>query len=73
MWILRKGRFIRVQLEIDPCWNQSDIWAARNLVCRFVTEDRAQPASLSIAAIWKRKWGGTTYPGRVETLLRDVV
>lgn len=74
MWLLREGRIIRVDLEIDPCWNTMDIWKAQNLFARFKSlgyssDDCAIYAS---ALVWKNKWSGTKYSDEVESTLSAI-
>ena len=73
MWLLRDNKIIRVDMYIDPCWNESDIWRARNLVGRFkhlgYSDEDAN--SMAAAQIWKSKWNGTQYNRRVEKTLKN--
>ena len=72
MWLLRDGVRIRVQLNIDPCWNTQDIWAARNLYAKFISSGYStnDASSLASAGVWKRKWAGMAYPVWIENALK---
>ena len=67
--MLRDGRHIRVDLETDPCWSELDIWKARNLYVRFKSLGYEDSAVYASAAVWKKKWSGTTYSNEVESTL----
>jgi len=71
MWILRNGLRIRVDMYVDPCWNNDDIMSARNLFARFITSGYSKSDASSFAAtiIWKRKWPDTTYSKPLEQSL----
>jgi hypothetical protein len=71
MWILRNGHHIRVNIEIDPCWNNEDIWRATNLFARFkaLGHDEQTANSIACAAVWKAKWQGTVYNSVLESQL----
>ena len=71
MWILRNGKRIRVKLIEDPCWNVADKWTARNLYAKFISAGYStnDSASLASAAVWKKKWVGTTYSDWIENTL----
>lgn len=74
MWLLRDGCIIRVDLEIDPCWNALDIWKARNLFARFknLGYTNTDSAVYASASVWKTKWAGTKYSDEVESTLRAI-
>lgn len=74
MWILRNGVNIRVDLDVDPSWNNNDIWTARNLYARFkiMGYSNEDCASYSKASVWKQKWKGTIYSNEVEKTLSNI-
>ena len=73
MWLLRKGRLIRVDLYIDPCWSASEIWSMRNMYCRFRSDGLSDSEAISLASVklWKEKWSGTQYIDRVELSVKN--
>jgi hypothetical protein len=70
-WVLRNGRYIRVVLNIDPCWSRADICKGANLYAKFICDgfNESEASSLASAAIWKTKWVGTIYDRKTETIL----
>ena len=74
-WVLRNGRYIRVILNIDPCWSKADIYKGVNLYAKFVSSgySESESSSLAAAAIWKDKWVGTIYDTKTETILKKSV
>jgi hypothetical protein len=70
-WVLRNGKYVRVHLNIDPCWNSLDIASYCNLYAKFVCNDydEIEARSLATAEIWKRKWVGTVYDKKTESIL----
>jgi len=72
--MLRDGHHIRVDLETDPCWSEMDNWTARNLFVRFKSLGyiNADCSIYASAAVWKKKWSGTTYSNEVESTLRAI-
>lgn len=73
MWLLRKGRIIRVDMYIDPCWSSQDCWTASNLYARFrsLGSSSTEAESLASVAVWKQKWN-LAYPARVEKSLLNI-
>ena len=73
-WQLRNGQYIRVILNIDPCWNKKDVMKAGNLYVKFISSgyDESEARSLASAAIWKEKWPGTVYSSNTECVLNKV-
>lgn len=71
-WVLRNGNYIRVILNIDPCWTRKDILKAGNLYAKFICAgySESEATSLATAAIWKAKWEGTVYDNKTESVLR---
>jgi len=74
MWLLHNGQHIRVDLNIDPCWNSHDIWMARNLYVRFKVNGYSNDdaSSYASAAVWKQKWTGLKYSKEVESTLHTI-
>jgi hypothetical protein len=74
-WLLRNGRYIRVILNIDPCWSKADICKASNIYAKFICNgySESEAASLASASVWKEKWVGTIYDKRTETILSRCV
>lgn len=74
MWILRNGKHIRVDIDIDPSWNENDIWQARNLYSRFKSMgySNSDCAVYASVIVWKKKWNGTTYSKEIETALLNI-
>jgi hypothetical protein len=70
-WVLRNGHYIRVILNIDPCWTKTDIYKGGNLYAKFISEgySESEASSLAAASIWKSKWVGTVYDKKTETIL----
>jgi hypothetical protein len=74
-WLLRNGRYIRVILNIDPCWSKADICKAGNIYVKFICNgySESEAASLASASVWKEKWVGTIYDKKTETILSRCV
>ena len=70
-WVLRNGRYIRVTLNIDPCWTKTDIYKGGNLYAKFICDgySESEAAGLASSSIWKTKWSGTVYDKKTETIL----
>ena len=70
-WVLRNGRYIRVILNIDPCWTKQDIFKGGNLYAKFICDgySESEASSLAAASIWKTKWVGTVYDKKTEAIL----
>ena len=73
MWVLRKGRLIRVDIYTDPCWSTAELWSMRTMYCRFRCEGMSHTDAMSLASVklWKTKWAGTRYIDRVERALQN--
>jgi len=74
MWLLRNGINIRVDLEIDPCWNTKDICKARNLWARFKSMGYSNSDCSTYASVlvWKSKWNGTQYNSTIENVIKKI-
>jgi hypothetical protein len=72
--MLHNGRHIRVDLNLDPCWNECDIWMARNLYVRFRLQNYTHEDASSYAsmAVWKQKWNRTQYNKSQELALHTI-